>query len=255
VVLVLFNLLAPVGWKVGLVRVEDVAIGAGVSLLAGVLIWPRGAAAVLREALGAVYARAARYLDVTIDALLDGGVSPASAAREAGAAAQLLDATIREYLAERGSPRGSLDDLTMLLAGATRARRIAGLLQSAHTFARLTPIDARLRRLTQAREAFESERRELCDWYAQLGASISLARPAPAPQNIDRAGTDADAAPAAVVLERADGTQGLPPGLAIAWAHRHLMSLADMEPALARACEHVVARAGGAAGEASDDGH
>ncbi len=31
VVLVLFNLINPAGWKVGLVRVEDVAIGAGVS--------------------------------------------------------------------------------------------------------------------------------------------------------------------------------------------------------------------------------
>ena len=43
VVLVLFNLIQPTGWRVGLVRVEDVAIGAAVSLLVGVLIWPRGA--------------------------------------------------------------------------------------------------------------------------------------------------------------------------------------------------------------------
>ena len=39
---VLFNLLQPVGWKVGVVRVEDVAIGCGVSLIVGVLFWPRG---------------------------------------------------------------------------------------------------------------------------------------------------------------------------------------------------------------------
>src|SRR5205807_1073313 len=44
VVLVLFNLLAPAGWKVGLLRVEDVALGGLVSLVVGVLFWPRGAA-------------------------------------------------------------------------------------------------------------------------------------------------------------------------------------------------------------------
>src|SRR5207245_8133701 len=43
VVLVLFNLLAPAGWKVGLLRIEDVAIGCLVSLVVGGRFWPRGA--------------------------------------------------------------------------------------------------------------------------------------------------------------------------------------------------------------------
>ena len=43
VVVVLFNLLVPAGWKVGLLRIEDVAIGCLVSLVVGVLFWPRGA--------------------------------------------------------------------------------------------------------------------------------------------------------------------------------------------------------------------
>lgn len=43
---VLFNLLAPVGWKVGLLRIEDVAIGCAVSFAVGVLLWPRGVAGV-----------------------------------------------------------------------------------------------------------------------------------------------------------------------------------------------------------------
>ena len=41
--LVLFNLLVPVGWKLGLVRIEDVAIGGAVSLAVGAVFWPRGA--------------------------------------------------------------------------------------------------------------------------------------------------------------------------------------------------------------------
>ncbi len=288
VVLVLFNLLAPAGWRVGLVRVEDVAIGAGVSLLAGALIWPRGATAVLREAIGVAYVRAAGYLDATIDALLgvgaaedragsearvtavagggsggaiasgaggrggtgDGRLSPELAAREAGAAAQLLQDTVREYLAERSSARGSLDDVTVLIAGATRARRVAGLLQNAQSFVRLAPIDAHLRRLALAWEAFETERREVCDWYAGLGASIARAAPAPAPEPKAIDGVHPDAPPAAVVLERGlDDARGLPPGLAIAWAHRHLAGLAEMEPALARACERVAGRAGRGEGD------
>ncbi len=42
--LILFNILAPEGWQIGLVRIEDVAIGGAVSLAVGVLLWPRGAA-------------------------------------------------------------------------------------------------------------------------------------------------------------------------------------------------------------------
>ena len=41
-VAVLFNLLVPVGWKVGVVRVEDVAIGSAVSVLVGSVLWPHG---------------------------------------------------------------------------------------------------------------------------------------------------------------------------------------------------------------------
>ncbi len=143
--LVLFNLVAPAGWRVGLVRVEDVAIGAGVSLLAGALIWPRGATAVLREAFGAAYARASAYLGVTIDTPLDGAGGTVG---EAGGTA---------------------------LAGAT-------------------------------------------------------------------GGADDGRAAAGVVLERSAGTGGLPSGLAIAWAHRHLLALAELEPALAQACEKVSGR-------------
>ena len=43
VVIVLFNIIEPTGWKVGLTRIEDVAIGCAVSLVVGFLFWPRGA--------------------------------------------------------------------------------------------------------------------------------------------------------------------------------------------------------------------
>jgi uncharacterized membrane protein YccC len=235
VVLILFNLIDPAGWRVGIVRVEDVAIGAGVSLLSGVLIWPRGATAVLREAIGAAYTRAAEYLDATIDALL-GGVGSESterAAREANAAAQLLDATVRDYLAERSSSRMSLDDLAVLVAGASRARRVARLLQNAHTFARLAPVDGRLPRLSQARTEFDSKRHARCSWYASLGAAVAQSRDPPPPESVPE--VESRASVAQVVLESAPDTHGVPPGVALAWADRHLGTLAQLEPALAHA--------------------
>ncbi len=51
-VLVLFSLLAPAGWRIGVVRVEDVAAGALIGLAVGAVAWPRGpAAAVGRPSL------------------------------------------------------------------------------------------------------------------------------------------------------------------------------------------------------------
>ena len=196
VVLVLFNLIQPTGWKVGLVRVEDIAIGAAVSLLVGFLIWPRGATAILRGALGAAYVEAARYLDVAIAALLGDSeeVRPGEAARTASDAAQLLDTALRDYLSGRSSARGRLHDLTVLSTGAGRVRRIARLLENPNALIRLVPIDDEQPRLARARDGFESERRARCDWYRSLGTAISQAEPAPAPERAQAGAGEAGSA-------------------------------------------------------------
>ena len=59
---ILYNILEPAGWRVGLLRVEDIALGCGVSLAVGVLLWPRGAAAALGQALADAYTHSARFL-------------------------------------------------------------------------------------------------------------------------------------------------------------------------------------------------
>src|SRR5207253_2350228 len=103
VLFILFNLIQPVGWTVGLVRVEDVAIGFAISLGVGLLFWPRGAAALLRENLAFAYARSADYV-VAAEGVLVGEADPASptvAAEAAAAAAHRLDDAFRQYLAER----------------------------------------------------------------------------------------------------------------------------------------------------------
>ena len=71
--LILFNIIRPVGWTVGLVRVQDVAIGFGISLAVGVVFWPRGAAALVRDELATAYARGADYVVATARRLSEGG--------------------------------------------------------------------------------------------------------------------------------------------------------------------------------------
>lgn len=233
VVLILFNLIAPAGWRVGIVRFEDIAAGTLVSLLVGLLIWPRGADAILREAIGAAYVAAARYLDATITVLIGSG-DPATAAlagREAFDSAQLLDTAVRDYLANRSVEPGRLRDLTVLTSGASRVRRVARLLQVSHALWRLAPPGEEVPRLTRARDVFDAQRRARCDWYASFGTAISQLLPAHEPEGEQ---TWAREHHRSVVLDRSSSGGDAQPGLAIAWAQRHLEVLAAIEPVLAR---------------------
>jgi uncharacterized membrane protein YccC len=119
---ILFNILTPVGWQVGLVRTEDVAIGCAVSAGVSLLIWPRGAAGELGAAMQAAYADTATYLkratshDVTWQ-LASAELSTPEAADRAFGAAQRLDDAFRNYLAERGAKPAALADVTTLVTG------------------------------------------------------------------------------------------------------------------------------------------
>src|SRR5579859_679286 len=126
---ILFNILQPTGWRVGLVRIEDVAIGVGVSLVVGVLFWPRGAAAALRQALAEAYADGAGYLASTVRFGMSRGdqstpVPPdlASDAARSAAASRRLDDAFRTYLAERGAKRLPLADVASLVTGVVGVR-------------------------------------------------------------------------------------------------------------------------------------
>jgi uncharacterized membrane protein YccC len=128
-VVILFNILQPTGWRVGLVRIEDVAIGVGVSLVVGVLFWPRGAAPALRQALAQAYTDGAGYLAGTVRSGMSSGdpgmpALPAVAgdAARAAAASRRLDDAFRTYLAERGAKRFPLADVTGLVTGVAGLR-------------------------------------------------------------------------------------------------------------------------------------
>ncbi len=120
----LFNIIQPAGWRVGLLRVEDIAIGCAVSVVVGLLFWPRGARAALRRALADAYVDSADYLASAVDFGMlrcDPGASsaavPAEDAARAAATARRLDDTFRGYLAERGAKPVPLAEVTSLVTG------------------------------------------------------------------------------------------------------------------------------------------
>ena len=126
---ILFNIIQPTGWRVGLVRIEDIAIGVGVSLVVGVLFWPRGAAPALRQALAEAYADGAGYLASTVRFGMSRGDPGAPAlpavagdATRAAAASRRLDDAFRTYLAERGTKQLPLADVAGLVTGVVGLR-------------------------------------------------------------------------------------------------------------------------------------
>ena len=132
-VVVAFNIIDPVGSSVGLVRIEDVMIGAAVSVGVGLLFWPRGAEAELARALGAAYATSAAWLTAAVDrvarpvpaATVPMGAEWTPEHTEALAAARRLDDAYRQYLGERGAKRVSQPVITRLLTGSARLRLTA----------------------------------------------------------------------------------------------------------------------------------
>jgi uncharacterized membrane protein YccC len=129
-VLVLFNLLAPAGWKVGLLRVEDVALGCAVSLVIGALFWPRGAAAVVGDDLADAFRHGAAYLTQAVSWVLGPRGQPPDTAVAAVTAGIRLDEAIRGYLAEQGAKRVTKGDLWSLVMATTRLRLTAHSLAS-----------------------------------------------------------------------------------------------------------------------------
>lgn len=105
VIIILFSLLVPSGWTVGLVRLEDVALGVGISVVVGLLLWPRGLRAQLRRALADLYHAVADDLAAALHQILALGSSdtvPRAQGRAVRAAERERDA-FDQYLRERGS--------------------------------------------------------------------------------------------------------------------------------------------------------
>lgn len=124
VVSVLFNLLVPAGWAIGVVRIEDVALGCAVSFLVGMVFWPRGAASVVADDLADALRAGGAYLAEAVDWAL-GLRTALPRPGPAIAAGVRLDDALRGFLAEQGAKRLPREELWRLVAGAMRARLTA----------------------------------------------------------------------------------------------------------------------------------
>ncbi len=166
-IVVLFNLLVPVGWKVGVLRIEDVAIGCGVSLAVGLLFWPRGLAAIVGDDLADAYRSSATYLRQALDRLCSLRTEDPDAATAAVAASIRLDHALRAFLAEQGTKHITSAELWRLVGGTQRLRL------TAYAVAQL-PHDGRRDRA--ARAALARRAAVLDAWYQQLASVLGRPR-------------------------------------------------------------------------------
>ena len=170
VIVVLFNLLAPVGWRVGLLRVQDVAIGCLVSLVVGVLFWPRGAASVVGDDLADAFRAGAVYLRQSVDWALGTRALPPDAGPMAVTAAIRLDEALRGFLAEQGAKHLSKPDLWMLVTATMRLRltaySLAGLQAPGHARAH------RHRGMTDVRRLLSEAAAELAAFYERVAVLV-----------------------------------------------------------------------------------
>ena len=130
-IVVLFNLLVPVGWKVGELRVEDVALGCAVSVLVGTLFWPRGVASLVGDDLADAYRAGAVYLREAVEWVCGTRAQAPTSGPAAMSAGVRLDDALRGFLAEQGTKHITKEELWRLIGGTLRLRltahAIAGL--------------------------------------------------------------------------------------------------------------------------------
>jgi uncharacterized membrane protein YccC len=175
-ILILFNIVEPIGWKIGVIRNEDVALGCAVSLIVGLLFWPRGASATLRYSIADAITESVHYLRAAVvfalsccDKETQTAEDTLEVRRVAQAAARRLDDAFREYLSERGSKSVSLADVASLIAGVTAVRTTADSIQSLWASHDLhSSGDRRV-----VREALTQGVESVSSWYVQLADVVT----------------------------------------------------------------------------------
>lgn len=104
-VLTIYNLISPAGWRVGLIRLENVLVGAAVGIVVSLLLWPRGSAAVVQRTLESARTAGTRYLTAAVRRVTR-GASEAATDRvhalsfEALTASRTVDDAVRHFLSE-----------------------------------------------------------------------------------------------------------------------------------------------------------
>ncbi len=229
VLIVLFNIIRPVGWGVGIVRIEDVAIGFAISLGVGLLFWPRGVATLLLRNLGATLAANADYVVAAEQRLVGraGAVSADSAEHDAAAAEHRLDEAYRQYLSERSAGPAASDRIARLVAGAARVRR------AAESLVALSGRAGGGAAIEHCGGNLDTEVHALRSWYAALGNALVDDTVVPPPHTRDAAGRQRLLECVSDALAGGERAQ-LRPALDLLWASQHLDALWQLERDLGR---------------------
>ena len=269
VVLILFNIIQPSGWKVGIVRIEDVAVGFAISLGVGLVFWPRGAAALLRQNLAAAYSRTSDYVAAMVEQLsgLDGGANPGRAELAATSAVHRLDDSFTQYLAERSAQQVDPERVSRMVGGVAKVLRAGQSLAALNALADGPPVlgqppgqngdqsqdPARTRLPVTPANAPEDGRKPcagnleqnvlaLRAWFVTLGDSLVNGTAVPPPEHRDPA-----ARKRMLHCTRMAISDGAPAvarnALLVLWASEHLDMLWRLEERLGRAQEPAAAPA------------
>lgn len=132
-VLIVFNLIVPTGWQVGLIRIEDVVVGASVGVVVSLLLWPRGAKTAVQRAVDAARDVGARYLRAAVLRVTRGAFEQAdnqvnALSHDALTVSRTLDDAVRQYLSESGGPTDSRAPVVRAASRAVRLRAAADLI-------------------------------------------------------------------------------------------------------------------------------
>jgi uncharacterized membrane protein YccC len=230
-VVVLFNLLAPAGWKVGLLRIQDVAIGCAVSAVVGLLFWPRGVGGVVGDDLADAYRRGSAYLSQSVDwALGLRGLAPDTAVAAVTAGIRLDDA-LRAYLAEQGSKRIPKDELWHLVMATLRLRLTAHALATLRVRGDPTYRDAP-QHVDEVRAGLQHVTGELTGFYQRVADQVGK-------PGHDK--TEPTEIPVPSVFDGAPENGGPPPHYHrhALWVREHLLHLGQHVAAVPEPALHV----------------
>ncbi|MDH6115571.1 putative membrane protein YccC [Kitasatospora sp. MAP12-15] len=234
---ILFNIAQPAGVSVIVVRIEDIALGCAVSLVVGLLFWPRGASAAVGKTLAQAYLDSARYLTGAVDYAVACCTFPPPAlaalqdGHRAAASARRLDDAFRTYLAERGAKAVPLGEMTTLVTGVVGLRLAAdAVLELWRRSAGDSPPEDR----AGARKELLVMADRILRWYQGLAEALVRGEPPPVPLQADR--TNNARLLEAVSRDLGDASgRATATGVRIAWTGDHLEAARRLQAPIAAA--------------------
>jgi uncharacterized membrane protein YccC len=180
-----FAQLTPVNLQLVGARVVDVLIGAAVGVVAGLLMWPRGASSELRRNAAGYLGAAAEAIPQTVQVLAGRAETPAALAA-ARREKNLTDASFAQHHSERHDPRMSHVDWEVVLIAGNRILHGAESLLARHRPGVLASWPDSAAQLVGWAQRLRAAYADLAGQLPQGQIRRPVAPPAAAPDIVDR---------------------------------------------------------------------